>query len=93
MPDDAPSSPTIRSREGGPLVVSGGVELVRKTAVHSEHGEPLAWKTSEPLETGGNYVLCRCGESAEKPFCDLTHRDSGFDAAAVADLMRRQVVQ
>ena len=42
---------SITSRPGGPLIVNGEVPLVRKTAVHSEHGQPLAWKTSESLET------------------------------------------
>ena len=31
----------ITSREGGPLIVTGEVPLVRKTAIHSEHGLEL----------------------------------------------------
>jgi CDGSH-type Zn-finger protein/uncharacterized Fe-S cluster protein YjdI len=31
-------------------------------------------------------TLCRCGQSHNKPFCDNSHRDSGFDdPGAVAD--------
>ena len=71
----------ITSRPGGPLIVSGDVPLVRKTAVHSEHGEPLAWKTSDPLETRAQYALCRCGDSANKPFCDGSHTAAGFEGA------------
>ena len=26
----------------------------------------------------GPVALCRCGQSATKPFCDATHRDGGF---------------
>ena len=76
---------SIESKAGGPLVVSGDVPLVRKTSVHSEHGEPLAWKTSDPLETRSTYLLCRCGASNNKPFCDASHADAGFNGADTAD--------
>lgn len=75
----------ITSRPGGPLIVSGGVRVVRKTAVHSEHGEPLAWRTSEPLETGEIVALCRCGDSNNKPFCDGSHVAAGFEGTDTAD--------
>ena len=75
----------ITSRAGGPLMVSGELPLVRKTAVHSEHGEPLAWKTSEPLETRAQYALCRCGDSQNKPFCDGSHTAAGFEGVDTAD--------
>lgn len=76
---------SITSRPGGPLMVSGQLPLVRKTAVHSEHGEPLAWKTSEGLTDRETYVLCRCGDSSNKPFCDGTHGASGFEGIDTAD--------
>jgi CDGSH-type Zn-finger protein len=30
----------------------------------------------------GPIVLCRCGQSANKPFCDGAHREAGFKAPA-----------
>lgn len=76
---------SIVSRPGGPLMVSGSVPVVRKTAVHSEHGEPLAWQTSDPLTERATYTLCRCGASDNKPFCDGSHAAAGFEGADTAD--------
>ena len=81
MADD----PTITSKPGGPLMVTGGVPLVRKADAQSEHGEPLTWKTSEPLTDRGTYALCRCGASANKPFCDGSHGAAGFEGEDTAD--------
>ena len=30
------------------------------------------------IETKENFSLCRCGHSKEKPYCDGSHRDAGF---------------
>lgn len=76
---------SITSRPGGPLMVSGQLPLVRKTAVHSEHGEPLAWQTSDELTDRATYALCRCGDSANKPFCDGSHTAAGFEGVDGAD--------
>ena len=61
-------------------MVKGDVPLYRRRSVQSEHGEPLAWETTEHLDTKDRYVLCRCGESSRKPFCDGTHARQGFAA-------------
>ena len=73
----------------GPYLVSGDVPLVRKTQVVSEHGEPLTWKKEKDLETDEEYRLCRCGQSANKPFCDDTHLLVGFDGSEQADTSAR----
>ncbi len=66
----------ILVRNNGPLRVYGGIKLVDANGV--EFAVP-----------GGEwYVLCRCGHSSEKPFCDGTHKKIEFDAPSDATLPR-----
>ena len=74
---------TVRPR--GPYLVRGGIPLVRKTPIMSEHGEPLTWKKEGVLDTPDVYRLCRCGQSSNKPFCDGTHTLKEFDGSETAD--------
>ena len=61
---------TIEARPNGPYVVTGTIEL-RDT-------------NGTVLPTQARVVLCRCGASTKKPFCDGTHSKIGFQAAAQA---------
>jgi CDGSH-type Zn-finger protein len=64
---------TIRCRENGPLVVEGPITII------DHQGNPFALPTGKPA-----IALCRCGQSANKPFCDGSHRQCGFQAAELA---------
>ena len=59
-------APQIRASADGPLLVSGGVRVVDGDGGILFEGEKAA--------------LCRCGGSANKPFCDGTHKKIGFRA-------------
>jgi CDGSH-type Zn-finger protein len=64
----------------GPYVVSGGLRLTRRRPIESDDGEPLAWSTTSRIDTKDRYLLCRCGQSANKPLCDNSHTRSEFVA-------------
>lgn len=57
---------TFRPLRNGPVAVRGPVELV-----DAEGGM---------FAVGSRIALCRCGGSANKPFCDGSHRLNGFRA-------------
>lgn len=67
------SETKITVRDHGPLIVEGAVTVL------DGEGKPLPIDTSKPA-----VALCRCGASANKPFCDGAHRSSGFDSAVRA---------
>ncbi|MDQ1424900.1 MAG: hypothetical protein QOD72_2398 [Acidimicrobiaceae bacterium] len=87
MPDERAEErppPAIAAAANGPLRVSGEVPLYRRRTIETEAGEPIAWETVARLETGPRYALCRCGGSANKPFCDGTHYNIGFESVEAA---------
>jgi CDGSH-type Zn-finger protein len=62
----------IKVRENGPYKVTGPVRLIDADGNEFD----LAPHTKD-----GSIVLCRCGASKTKPFCDQTHSKLGFEAA------------
>jgi CDGSH-type Zn-finger protein len=74
----------ITVTENGPYIVSGDVPLVRLEIVTNEQGESVAWRETARIEAPYRYMLCRCGHSADKPFCDGTHVDADFEGTETA---------
>jgi CDGSH-type Zn-finger protein len=59
----------IKVRNNGPYKVTGPVTVIDADGKEYE------------LPEGDGIVLCRCGGSTTKPFCDGTHSEIGFEAA------------
>lgn len=60
-----PGPPSVTAYPDGPLIVRGAIDL------RDEDGEPIP-------HTRHTVALCRCGASAIKPWCDGTHKLTGF---------------
>lgn len=57
---------TISPSQNGPLRITGNLEIVSGTG--------------RTIDRCSSVALCRCGGSANKPFCDGTHKRNGFIA-------------
>ncbi|MEE9427686.1 MAG: CDGSH iron-sulfur domain-containing protein [Paracoccaceae bacterium] len=58
--------PTIEERENGPLIAKG------ISTMKAENGNDM--------EVKAVMGLCRCGHSKNKPYCDGSHKDAGFQS-------------
>jgi CDGSH-type Zn-finger protein len=65
--------PVVQLRENGPIVIQLPVKVL-------DHlGNEFTIQTEKPT-----VALCRCGQSARKPFCDGSHKRVGFQASETA---------
>ncbi len=60
----------ISVRDNGPFLVEGKVTLV------DGEGNEFPIDPNKPA-----IALCRCGHSANRPFCDGAHKACGFESA------------
>ena len=68
-PGEQPDAlPRVRATHDGPLHVRGRIEIL--------DGD------GNVVGTGTRVALCRCGASANKPFCDNSHLKVGFRSGA-----------
>jgi CDGSH-type Zn-finger protein len=65
-------SASITPYPNGPYLVRGDFELTDR------EGRPIEVKRA-------TIALCRCGRSRTRPFCDGTHKLTGFRAPSGAD--------
>ncbi len=66
---------TITVKPNGPYLVVGA-DIV------DAQGRTFSYDASKPV------ALCRCGASANKPFCDGSHQRIGFKAEETAETAR-----
>lgn len=60
----------IHVRDNGPLLVEGPVQII------DVDGKAFPVSPDKPT-----VALCRCGNSANNPFCDGSHKTCGFQSS------------
>jgi CDGSH-type Zn-finger protein len=68
----------------GPYIVSGNVPLAKEVSIRDKQNIPVEWRMEKSYPHKEEYALCRCGASRNKPFCDGSHADIGFDGTETA---------
>ena len=74
--------PVTELRTPWPLTIYDVVELElplsEQWIVTNAEGESLDYREGKKHPAQPQYALCRCGQSANKPFCDGAHARTGF---------------
>ena len=64
---------SIKVRPNGPFLVTGSIEVL------DHNGNAFPINPDKPA-----VALCRCGKSANRPFCDGAHNQCGFESEETA---------
>ena len=80
-PEDAAK---IKVTKNGPYLVSGEIPIQKQVIIADSEGTANEWQQSTKYPPQKTCLLCRCGQSKNKPFCDGTHVKTGFDGTETA---------
>ena len=80
------SDPTIfiEVQKNGPYVVHGAVQMHLQSITPNETGHSWSYTQGKAFEVKDGTRLCRCGLSANKPYCDGSHKRADFDLSETA---------
>lgn len=81
-----PAESVVTVAADGPLYVQGDLRLDGARAPETD-------SAAERERVEYRAALCRCGESSNKPFCDNTHMDVGFEDRGAVDTSRGTLVE
>ena len=83
MADENPTIHVVVTKNG-PYQVTGAESLVQEVIGTDAQGMSVKWIDGQTVAGKAKMFLCRCGHSANKPFCDGTHLKIGFDGTETA---------
>jgi len=78
------SNAKVQIAKDGPYMVSGNLPLNEQTIGTNSAGESVKWIAGKAYPPQAAYALCRCGQSATKPFCDGSHAKVKFNGTETA---------
>ena len=79
-----PVASDVKILKDGPYLVAGALPLGTEIIGTNAEGDSIEWKAGAKYPAQAQYALCRCGQSANKPFCDGTHASVAFDGTETA---------
>ena len=74
----------IEVTKNGPYIVSGKVPVFEQIIIVDKEGIPVEWRKGKEYPAREKCGLCRCGQTANKPYCDGSHIKAGFDGTETA---------
>jgi CDGSH-type Zn-finger protein len=78
------AKPTIPVTKDGPYLVTGDLPVAEQHIEINAAGESIEWREGKHFAHPATFKLCRCGHTANKPFCDGSHKRVGFDGTETA---------
>ena len=78
------SEPKIKVSKDGPYLIYGEIPIQKHVIIAESDGTATEWQPSTKYPPQKICSLCRCGQSKNKPFCDVTHVRVGFNGTETA---------
>lgn len=79
----------IKVSQNGPYLISGKLPLNEDIIEYDQEGYPEKTKKGKSFPIKGEYALCRCGHSTNKPFCTGAHQSVNFDGTENPDAKQK----
>lgn len=70
--------PKIMVTKDGPYLIYGKIPISEQIITTDDQGIPIKWLKGKQYKAQESCILCRCGRSSNKPYCDGTHAKTGF---------------
>ncbi|HTF57059.1 MAG TPA: CDGSH iron-sulfur domain-containing protein [Planctomycetota bacterium] len=80
----AASTMKVVVSKNGPYVVTGNIPIQIQSITPNKDGFSWDWTPGKSFETKAEVLLCRCGNSRNKPYCDGSHEKARWDGKEAA---------